>query len=145
MFLMLLSLSIYKGMDMVPLCFKLFQEMLGCFPKQLHHFISHPQCTECSLSLAPRGLRGCWGRGNHLGTRRSLGAFGCWEQVPAQLDGRGIPTLSPHTPPSTPTPNSSQAFSIHFDTYLHRRQPEPTRNPRQKVRVEPRGDSQGTV
>ena len=89
MFLMLLSLSIYKGMDMVPLCFKLFQEMLGCFPKQLHHFISHPQCTECSLSLAPRGLRGCWGRGNHLGTRRSLGAFGCWEQVPAQLgEGR---------------------------------------------------------
>lgn len=29
-------------------------------------------------------------------------------------NGRGIPTLSPNTPPSTPTPNSSQAFSIHF-------------------------------
>ena len=41
------------------------------------------------FALALGGLRGCWGRGSHLGTRRSLGAFGCWEQVPAQLGEEG--------------------------------------------------------
>lgn len=49
--------------------------------------------------------------------------------------------VSTHTDPTHP----SQASSTHPVTYLHLRQPKPTRDPRQKVRVEPRVDPQGTV
>ena len=51
--------------------------------------------------------------------------------------------VSTYTPP-VPTLTPSQASSTHSVTYLHQRQPEPTRDPRWKVRVEPRMASQGT-
>ena len=81
--------SICRGMGVVPLCFKLFQEMLDCFPQQLHHFIFPHAVQGVFPFTGPGRTGGLLGERKPLGTRRGLGAFGCWEQVPAQLGGGG--------------------------------------------------------